>query len=216
MKEFLTKLRDDHTDFDSGELSDAIQSADPMLLFQKWYEEAFERNCSEPHAVTLSTVDEELQPSSRTVYMKELVEEGIVFYTNYESQKARDINQNPKVSALFYWDCLERQVRLNGIAEKVPAVMSDDYFASRPRGSQLGAWASKQSDVVESRAMLEKAYKDIERQFEGKQVPRPEFWGGYLIRPSYLEFWQGRPSRLHDRICFIKNGDRWDVRRKNP
>lgn len=216
MKEFLTKLRDDHTDFDSGELSDDIKSTDPMILFQKWYQEAFESNCAEPHAVTLSTVNRELQPSARTVYMKELVEEGIVFYTNYESQKAQDIDQNPKVSALFYWDCLERQVRLNGMAEKVPAEMSDDYFASRPRESQLGAWTSRQSNVVESRETLEKRYREMKERFEGKPVPRPEFWGGYLIRPSYLEFWQGRPSRLHDRICFVKNGDRWDVHRKNP
>lgn len=216
MKEFITKLRDDHSDFDRGKLEDDIKSTDPMLLFHKWYEEAFERNCSEPHAVTISTVDGEGQPSSRTVYMKELLEEGIVFYTNYESQKGQDIAQNPRVSALFYWDCLERQVRLNGIAEKVPAEMSDDYFNSRPRGSKLGAWASKQSAVIEHREELEKAYADVEKRFEGKEVPRPPFWGGYLIRPTYIEFWQGRPSRLHDRISFTKKGNKWDVQRKNP
>jgi pyridoxamine 5'-phosphate oxidase len=216
MKEFVTKLRDDHTDFESGKLEDDIKSVDPMLLFHKWYEEAYERNCSEPHAVTISTVDLSLQPSSRTVYMKELLEEGIVFYTNYNSQKALDIAQNPKVSALFYWDCLERQVRLNGVAEKIPNEMSDDYFNSRPRGSQLGAWASQQSEEISDRNTLENAYKEIERRFEGKDVPRPDFWGGYLIRPTYLEFWQGRPSRLHDRICFVKNGEQWDVHRKNP
>lgn len=216
MKEFITKLRDDHSDFDRGKLEDDIKSTDPMLLFHKWYEEAFERNCSEPHAVTISTVDGEGQPSSRTVYMKELLEEGIVFYTNYESQKGQDIAQNPRVSALFYWDCLERQVRLNGIAEKVPAEMSDDYFNSRPRGSKLGAWASKQSAVIEHREDLEKAYADVEKRFEGKEVPRPPFWGGYLIRPTYIEFWQGRPSRLHDRISFTKKGNKWDVQRKNP
>lgn len=216
MKEFVTKLRDDHSDFDSGKLEDDIKSVDPMLLFHKWYEEAYERNCSEPHAVTISTVDKDLQPSSRTVYMKELLEEGIVFYTNYNSKKASDIEQNRKVSALFYWDCLERQVRLNGSAEKIPTEMSDDYFKSRPRGSQIGAWASQQSEAIADRNTLEKAYKDIEERFRGKDVPRPSFWGGYLIRPTYLEFWQGRPSRLHDRICFVKNGDRWDVHRKNP
>jgi pyridoxamine 5'-phosphate oxidase len=216
MKEFVTRLRDDHTDFNSGQLEDDVKSVDPMLLFQKWYEEAYERNCSEPHAVTISTVNEDLQPSSRTVYMKELLEEGIVFYTNYESQKAQDIDQNPKVSALFYWDCLERQIRINGAAERIPVEMSDDYFNSRPRGSQLGAWASKQSHAIKDRVSLEKAYKEVEKRFEGKDVPRPDFWGGYLIRPAYLEFWQGRPSRLHDRICFVKNGDYWNVHRKNP
>tara|TARA_B100000508_G_scaffold141095_1_gene146772 strand:+ start:51387 stop:52037 length:651 start_codon:yes stop_codon:yes gene_type:complete len=216
MKEFVTKLRDDHSDFESGKLEDDIKSTDPMLLFQKWYEEAYERNCSEPHAVTISTVNKDLQPSSRTVYMKELIEEGIVFYTNYESQKAQDIAENPKVSALFYWDCLERQVRLNGVAEKVPEEMSDDYFNSRPRGSQLGAWASKQSAAIQDRASLEKAYNAVEERFKGQDVPRPEFWGGYLIRPTYIEFWQGRPSRLHDRICFVKDKNRWEVHRKNP
>ncbi len=178
MKEFVTKLRDDHTDFDSGKLEDDIKSVDPMLLFHKWYEDAYERNCSEPHAVTISTVDSDLQPSSRTVYMKELLEEGIVFYTNYNSQKAMDIAGNPKVSALFYWDCLERQVRLNGVAEKIPNEMSDDYFNSRPRGSQIGAWASQQSEEISDRNALENAYKEIEKRFEGKDVPRPDFWGG--------------------------------------
>jgi pyridoxamine 5'-phosphate oxidase len=216
MKEFITKLRDDHSDFNDGSLEDDVKHVDPMLLFNKWYEEAYERNCSEPHAVTISTVDASMQPSSRTVYLKEIIEEGMIFYTNYESKKAKDIEQNPKVSALFYWDCLERQVRLSGVAEKIPAEMSDDYFNSRPRGSQLGAWASKQSDIITDRNELEKAYAEVEQRFEGKEVPRPDFWGGYLIRPTYIEFWQGRPSRLHDRICFEKNEEDWDVNRKNP
>ena len=216
MKEFITKLRDDHSDFEEGQLEDDVKHVDPMLLFHKWYEEAYERNCSEPHAVTISTVDASLQPTSRTVYLKEIVEEGMIFYTNYESKKAKDIELNPKVSALFYWDCLERQVRLNGIAEKIPAEMSDDYFNSRPRGSQLGAWASKQSAIINDRKELEKAYAEVEQRFKGVDVPRPDFWGGYLIRPTYIEFWQGRPSRLHDRICFEKNGEDWDVNRKNP
>ena len=216
MKEFITKLRDDHSDFEEGQLEDDVKHVDPMLLFHKWYEEAYERNCSEPHAVTISTVDASLQPTSRTVYLKEIVEEGMIFYTNYESKKAKEIEFNPKVSTLFYWDCLERQVRLNGIAEKIPAEMSDDYFNSRPRGSQLGAWASKQSAIINDRKELEKAYAEVEQRFKGVDVPRPDFWGGYLIRPTYIEFWQGRPSRLHDRICFEKNGEDWDVNRKNP
>jgi pyridoxamine 5'-phosphate oxidase len=216
MKEFITKLRNDHSDFKDGSLEDDVKHVDPMLLFHKWYEEAYERGCSEPHAVTISTVDASLQPSSRTVYLKEIIEEGMVFYTNYQSKKAKDIEQNPKVAALFYWDCLERQVRLNGVAEKIPADMSDDYFNSRPRGSQLGAWASRQSDVIKDRDELDKAYAEVEQRFEGKDVPRPDFWGGYLIRPTSMEFWQGRPSRLHDRICFEKNGENWEVNRKNP
>ena len=217
MDEFITKLRDDHSDFNKGSLDDRIKSTDPMLLFQKWYKEAFERNCSEPHAMVISTVNSEMQPSSRTVYMKELMEEGVVFYTNYDSQKGREIMANPKVSILFYWDCLERQVRINGVAEKAPEELADDYFATRPRESQLGAWASAQSHAISERAELETAFAEMKQKFEGKAVPRPPFWGGFLIRPSYLEFWQGRPNRLHDRICFQRvNEDEWDVHRKNP
>lgn len=217
MEEFIAKLRDDHSDFNKGSLDDRIKATDPMLLFQKWYKEAFERNCAEPNAMVLSTVNSEMQPSSRTVYMKELLEEGIVFYTNYESQKGREIIANSKVSVLFYWDCLERQVRINGLAEKAPEELADDYFASRPRDSQLGAWASAQSYAIKSREELEQAFEAVKTRFEGKTVPRPPFWGGFLIRPFYLEFWQGRPNRLHDRICFQSvNEDEWDVHRKNP
>lgn len=217
MEEFVAKLRDDHSEFNKGSLDDRIKSTDPMLLFKKWYKEAFERNCSEPHAMFLSTVNKEMQPSSRTVYMKELLEEGIVFYTNYKSQKGMEIDANPKVSVLFYWDCLERQIRINGKAEKAPIELADDYFASRPRESQLSAWASAQSHAIESREALEEALEAVTRKFEGKVVPRPPHWGGYLIRPDYMEFWQGRPKRLHDRICFNRvNIDEWDVHRKNP
>jgi pyridoxamine 5'-phosphate oxidase len=217
MEDFIAKLRDDHSDFNKGSLDDRIKATDPMLLFHKWYKEAFERNCAEPHAMVLSTVNSEMQPSSRTVYMKELMEEGIVFYTNYESQKGQEILSNPKVSVLFYWDCLERQIRVNGIAEKAPEELSDDYFATRPRESQLGAWASAQSRAINGREELEKAFEAAKAKFEGKTVIRPPFWGGFLIRPTYLEFWQGRPNRLHDRICFQRvNEDGWDVHRKNP
>jgi pyridoxamine 5'-phosphate oxidase len=216
MDEFITALRDDHSDFYKGSLDDRVKSSDPLLLFQKWYKEAYEKNCAEPHKMVVSTVDENGRPSSRIVYMKELVEEGLIFYTNFESKKAHDIARNPNVSALFYWDCLERQVRIQGRALKAPDMISDDYFASRPRGSQIGAWASKQSERIESREDLEKAYLEIEKHFEGKTIPRPDFWGGFLIEPDYLEFWQGRPSRLHDRICFKRQTKHWEVTRINP
>lgn len=216
MEEFITNLRNDHKDFTKGSLDDQLKNVDPMLLFQQWYKEAYEKNCGEPHKMVVSTVNTNMQPSSRIVYMKEIIEEGFVFYTNYESQKGRELAANPKISALFYWDCLERQVRIEGKAIKIPPEMSDDYFASRPRGSQIGAWASRQSNIIESRAHLEQAYAEIEQKFDGQLVPRPPFWGGYVIEPTQLEFWQGRTSRLHDRICFTKKDMDWHVTRKNP
>jgi pyridoxamine 5'-phosphate oxidase len=219
MEEFLDFLKNDHSDFDKGSLDDRIKSSDPMRLFQKWYKEAFERNCSEPHAMVVSTVGTDLQPTLRTVYMKDLVEEGLIFYTNYESEKAQQIAANPNVGVLFYWDCLERQVRIRGKAVKAPESISDDYFASRPRGSQIGAWASQQSQEISSRMSLEENYKAFEEKFKGQDIKRPPYWGGFLIEPKYFEFWQGRPSRLHDRICFERADDgkqQWKVKRINP
>ncbi|PKR80915.1 pyridoxamine 5'-phosphate oxidase [Brumimicrobium salinarum] len=219
MKEFLDILRNDHTDFDKGKLTDELKKIDPMLLFKKWYQEAFEKQCVSPNSMTVSTVGVDLMPSSRVVYLKDLLAEGLIFYTNYESEKGKQIGENPQVSALFFWDELSRQIRVQGKIEKAPEFISDEYFASRPRGSQLGAWASKQSEVISDRVSLEKELERVKKQFKNKEVPRPEFWGGYLIRPTYIEFWQGRPNRLHDRICFERNNvesEVWTVSRRNP
>lgn len=213
MTDHLDKTRNERSDFSKGNLDDA-KHADPMLFFSEWYREAHEKNCADPHAVVLSTALNN-QPSSRIVYMRDLLEEGFVIYTNYLSRKGTQIDANNKVSALFYWDCTERQVRIEGTIEKIDALISDDYFASRPRISQIGAWASDQSQEIPDRKTLEEKVKFYEEKFPNK-VPRPPHWGGYLIRPNYFEFWQGRVGRLHDRICYEKQGSAWRIYRISP
>jgi pyridoxamine 5'-phosphate oxidase len=173
-----------------------------------------EKNCPDPHAVVFTTVSVEGFPASRVVYLRELVEEGFIIYTNYLSRKGTEVTENKNVALLFYWECLERQVRVEGLVEKVDPLISDDYFAGRPRISQIGAWASEQSSVIVDRKTLEDRVAFFENKFPTK-VPRPPHWGGFLIKPSYFEFWQGRLGRLHDRICFEKEND-WQSYRIAP
>ena len=214
MSDHLDDLRNSRRDFDKGKL-EGISHTDPMLLFSEFYREAHEKNCADPHAMIISTVSKDGQPSSRVVYMRELVEEGFVFYTNYHSRKGMQIEGNDKVALLFYWDCTERQVRIEGTAEKVAEEFSDAYFADRPRLSQIGAWASEQSSEIDSRETLEARVKFFEEKYPDV-VPRPPHWGGFLVRPKYFEFWQGRLGRLHDRICFEPDGDSWKTYRIAP
>ena len=214
MSDHLDKTRNDRRDFEKGKLEE-IREKDPMKLFHSFYQDAHENSCADPHAMVLSTVSADGQPSSRVVYMRELLEEGFIFYTNYLSKKGSHIEGNKKVSSLFYWDCIERQVRVEGTVEKVDDQISDDYFASRPRISQIGAWASEQSSEIDSRASLEERVAFFEEKYPDV-VPRPPHWGGYLIVPHYFEFWQGRLGRLHDRICFQKEGDDWKIFRISP
>ena len=217
MEDFLQQIRDDHHNFDKGILSDHVGN-DPFAFFHKWFKEAFDSRQEEAQAMSVSTVDSAGKPSSRIVYLKELTEEGFVYFTNYGSQKGRELEQNPHSCALFFWNVLERQVRIEGTTVKASDAVSDAYFASRPRGSQLGAWASEQSAPLESREALESRVADLAARFPGA-VPRPPHWGGYVLIPQLVEFWQGRPSRLHDRIIFEKSetpGNGWQVFRKNP
>ena len=214
MDDFLEAIRNDHHNFDKGKLSDHFGD-NPLDLFKRWYKEAFDSTQAEPHAMSLSTVSAEGKPSSRIVYLKELAEDGFVFYTNYKSEKGRDLESNPNACILFFWNVLEREVRIEGTATKVSAALSDEYFATRPRGSQLGAWASYQSEVLEDRDELENRIVELAKKYPN-EVPRPPHWGGFVIEPQKVEFWQGRPSRLHDRIVYEKNEDSWTIYRKNP
>ena len=207
MTDHLDKTRNNRHDFEKNKL-DVFKYDDPMLFFNEWYQDAHEKNAADPHAVVLSTVDKSGQPSSRIVYMRELLQEGFIIYTNYLSRKGAEIGVNQKVAGLFYWDVLERQVRVEGEAVMVDTELSDAYFASRPRISQIGAWASEQSTEIESRASLEERVAFFEEKFPN-QVPRPPHWGGYLIVPHYFEFWQGRLGRLHDRLCYKREENNW-------
>ncbi len=213
MDDFFQALRDDHSDFDKGKLESHMGDA-PFEMFFAWYKDAFDKE-NEPNAMTISTVNKDGAPSSRIVYLKECSSEKFIFYTNYKSQKGKDIESNPNVSLLFFWPQSQRQIRIDGLATKVDSKLSDEYFASRPRASQLGAWASHQSEVLESRDVLEKRLIELNEKYPNA-VPRPEHWGGYQVFANHIEFWQGRPSRLHDRFVFQLVDDKWKVFRINP
>lgn len=214
MEDFLEQIKNDHRDFDHGKL-EGFFGNEPFTLFNEWYKEAFDSKQLEPNAFVLSTVDSQNRPSSRILYLKELVDESFVFYTNYNSHKGKDLEGNSNASILFFWPGKERQIRIEGVVEKVNESLSDEYFATRPRGSQVGAWASMQSELLEDRDLLEQKVQDFATQFPS-EVPRPPHWGGYRLKPRLIEFWQGRPSRLHDRIVFELENNKWNIYRKNP
>jgi pyridoxamine 5'-phosphate oxidase len=190
---------------------------DPYAFFEKWFDEAVGAEVLDPYAMTLATVNENGIPGACVVYMRDISENGLVFYTNYNSRKGKDLKENPNVSVNFFWVELDRQIRFTGTVEKTSVSLSDQYFAKRPRPSQISAWASNQSDVIPNREDLEERFNYFERKFVNEEVPRPPHWGGYLIKPKTIEFWQGRPSRLHDRVVFYKDDKgAWSKRRLSP
>lgn len=190
--------------------------ANPFVQFEKWFGEARKGEITEPNAMVLSTVSKDHQPFQRTVLMKALDGDGLVFYTNYGSRKAQQIGVNSKVSVLFPWYEMERQVAILGHAEKISTKESLKYFTSRPHGSQLGAWVSQQSSVISSRSILEMKLAEMKRKFKAGKIPLPDFWGGFKIKPHSFEFWQGRPNRLHDRLLYEQENENWKIVRLAP
>ena len=210
---YLNKIRHEFT---SQALNEEAAGDNPVELYAKWMEEAVGAQVLDPKAMVVSTVSNDGKPSSRVVYNRGITDTGFKFYTNYDSRKGHDVKVNPYVSVNVFWSEMERQIRMEGIVTKLGEEESDAYFKERPRDSQIGAWASAQSQKVIDRAELEKWVKHFTDKFEGEDVPRPPHWGGYFIEANYFEFWQGRPARLHDRIIFEKDGDHWKKYRVAP
>ena len=204
--------------YEKSELLESNIPEDPINLFNRWFHEVEDFGGNEEvNAMTVSTIGLDGFPKSRVVLLKKFNEEGFIFYTNYNSEKGKALLQNPNVCLSFFWPAAERQVIIKGIAEKTPDVISDNYFASRPDGSKLGAIVSPQSNIIPNREFLENKLKELENSFEGKEIPRPENWGGFLVKPISVEFWQGRPNRLHDRIIYtVLNDLSWKIQRLAP
>ncbi len=210
----VSELRRSATGFtlDREDLDD-----DPIVQFEDWFRYACETVAMDPNAFSISTVDSQNRPSSRTVLLKYFDETGFVFFTNFESKKSEHIATNPHVALLFFWSDAARQVKIRGTAEKIPMSETLKYFVSRPRGSQIGAWVSAQSSVISSRSLLETEFQKLKKKFKNKEVPLPSFWGGYRVVPYEVEFWQGRRNRLHDRFRYIlQDDDGWRIERLAP
>jgi pyridoxamine 5'-phosphate oxidase len=204
--------------YEKQELLESNCPENPLELFQKWFLNADASNTvEETNAVSLSTIGKDGYPKSRIVLLKKYNEEGFIFYTNYNSEKGKAIQENNQVCLSFFWPGLEQQIIIKGNVEKLQENLSDGYFKSRPTGSQLGAWASNQSKVIESREILEKNLQKFQKKFEGKEITRPPHWGGFVVKPISIEFWQGRPNRMHDRILYrLKEDLSWEIERLEP
>lgn len=209
----IEQLRLDYT---RQHLLETDVDPDPIAQFGRWMEAAIEAQLHEPNAMTVCTASSDGVPSGRLILLRGYGPEGFTFFTNYDSPKGHDLDANPNAALVFWWGALERQVRIQGRVERVDDATSDAYFATRPRGSQLGAWASAQSSVLPDRTVLEQRMQEVTARFEGQDVPRPPYWGGYRVIPSVIEFWQGRQSRLHDRLCYTRTEVGWRIDRLSP
>lgn len=211
--DYLPSLREDYI---KGGLLEKDVLTDPFQQFHRWFEDAVSARQIEPNAMTLATVDGNGQPHARIVLLKNLDARGFIFFTNYQSDKAQNLDANPRGALVFWWSSLERQVRLEGQIAKISPQESDDYFYSRPLGSQLGAWASPQSQIIDSRQVLDEGLRALEEKYQDQKVPRPEHWGGFRLIPARFEFWQGRSNRLHDRLCYTPDNQGWQIQRLAP
>ncbi|MBN8720197.1 pyridoxamine 5'-phosphate oxidase [Asinibacterium sp. OR53] len=212
-----SSIADIRRDYKLQSLDENDIAADPITQFTRWWEEAIASHIDEVNAMTLATVTPEGLPAARIVLLKGYDEQGFVFFTNYKSRKGMELEANPHAALVFFWKELERQVRIEGTVSKTSTAESDDYFESRPAGSRIGAWASPQSRVVANRTEIETNYSKYEQQFGYENIPRPENWGGYIVKPSVIEFWQGRGSRLHDRLRYTASGaHKWKRERLAP
>lgn len=216
MDDYKERIQALRYEFSGNELDENRVDADPIIQFRHWFDEAVSAKVNDPNAFTLGTVGSDDYPDARIVLLKDFSPKGFTFYTNYNSSKGKELEANPKVCMNFFWPELARQVRVSGIVEKVSPEESDAYFRSRPKGSQISAWASAQSEFVKSHSEMVSRFEEMERRFENTEIPRPPHWGGYLIIPNKIEFWQGRMNRFHDRVLYVRSANGWTLSRLMP